>query len=49
MEAATGFPFSVFGAVLQGLQDFHIRNLLRCTNAILRLISTITFCHWGMA
>jgi len=47
MEAATGFPFSVFGGVLQGLQDFHIRNLITVQNAILRLISTITLLSLG--
>ena len=41
LQAAAGFPFSIFGGVIQGLQDFHVRNVITILNAVLRLLGTI--------
>jgi O-antigen/teichoic acid export membrane protein len=47
LQAAAGFPFSIFGGALQGLQDFHIRNVITVLNAVLRLIGTVVVLTLG--
>src|SRR5262249_33918972 len=48
LQAAAGFPFSIFGGVIQGLQDFHVRNVVTILNAVLRLVGTILLLTLGL-
>jgi O-antigen/teichoic acid export membrane protein len=47
MQAAAGFPFSIFGGMISGLQDFHIRSILTVANAIFRLTGTVIVLSLG--
>ncbi len=47
MTAAAEFPFSIFGGVIQGLQDFHVRNIITVLNAVFRLAGTMAVLSLG--
>jgi O-antigen/teichoic acid export membrane protein len=41
LQLTLGFPFAIFGGLMQGLQDFHASNVITIINTILRLIGTV--------
>ena len=48
LQAALGFPFAIFGGLVQGLHDFHISNGIVVINSVFRLIGTVILLNAGL-